>query len=230
MKNTFYPLIGVFLIFLGCHPKETVEDFTINKEKLHITTDTLSESHQRFNYSIEISYPKVNNDSWDPLQKYAMDFFMQNKSEFTSFTADWKMSKKKTLVGDYHILYQDDHLLSMLLETTWIVHGTSKVLYYSHAVNWNLKEDIPVLGNNYFIKKDSTHRILSLAKEKISGSCGINIKNFDSNFTFCKKGIHLKKKYGSSFPECYSIETVLEWKEIEDLLTDNGKKFLVNQG
>ncbi|MGK0389786.1 MAG: hypothetical protein ACI94Y_002531, partial [Maribacter sp.] len=132
--------------------------------------------------------------------------------------------------GDYHILYQDDHLLSMLLETTWIVHGTSKVLYYSHAVNWNLKEGIPVLGNNYFIKKDSTHRILSLAKEKISGSCGINIKNFDSNFTFCKKGIHLKKKYGSSFPECYSIETVLEWKEIEDLLTDNGKKFLVNQG
>ena len=226
MKNTFYPLLGIFLILLSCHPQETVEDLTINKGKLRITTDTLSENDRKLNYSIEISYPKVNNDAWGHLQKYAMTFFAQNKSEFTTFIKDFKRSSERTLTGDYEILYQDDNLLSMLLETEWAVPGTSRILHHSQAVNWNLKEGVPILGNDYFIKKNSTSRILALAKEKIPESCDINIENFD--FTFSKKGIHLEKIFMSNPPECYGVEIILEWKEMEGILTNNGKKFLVN--
>jgi hypothetical protein len=220
MKNTSFPFLGIFLIFISCHPKETVDDLTINKKKLHITTDTLSESNRKLNYSIEINYPKVNSDSWDHLQK----------SEFTVFIKDFSKSNKRNLTGNYDILYQDDNLLSMLLETEWAVPGTSRILHYSHPVNWNLKEGVPILGNDYFIKKNSTPRIIALAKEKMPENCDINIKTFDLDFTFCEEGIHLKKLFMFNPPECYDVGAVLEWKEIEDLLTDNGKKFLVNQG
>lgn len=230
MKTSFYPLVGILLVFLGCYPQVTVEDLTINKEKLHITTDTVSESNQKMNYTIEINYPKVNDDSWAHLQKYAMGFFTQNKSEFTTFIKDFRASNERSLIGKYRILYQDDHLLSMLLETEWAVPGTSRILHHSHTVNWNLKEDVPILGNDYFIKENSTPQILALAKEKIPESCDINIKTFDFDFTFCEEGIHLKKLFLSNPPECYGLETVLEWKEMEDILTKNGKKFLVNQG
>lgn len=220
----------MLLIFSSCHPQETIGDQTINKGKLHITTDTLSDNNKKLNYSIEIRYPKVNNDSWDHLQKYAMGFFIKNKSEFTSFTEGFRRSKEKKLTGDYRIMYQDDNLLSMLLETTWTVDGSSKILHHSHAVNWNLKEGIPILGNDYFIKKNSSPLVLARARKKIPESCDVSIRSLDLDFTFCEEGIHLKKLFLPKPAECYGIETVLAWKEIKDLLTENGKKFLSIEG